>query len=35
VAPAVDFQRLEMVFVNLTEKLSWEAEMKRLMGENR
>ena len=28
VEPAVDFQRLETVFINLTEKLVWEAEMK-------
>jgi len=35
VEPAVDFQRLEMVFINLTENLSWEAEMKRLLGEDR
>ena len=27
VEPAVDFQRLEVVFINLTEKLVWEAEM--------
>lgn len=28
VEPAVDFQRLETVFINLTEKLLWESEMK-------
>lgn len=28
VAPSVDFQRLEVVFIRLNEKLSWEAEMK-------
>lgn len=28
VEPAVDFQRLEVVFINLTEKLVWEAEMQ-------
>jgi rod shape-determining protein MreC len=33
VEPAVDFQRLETVFINLTEKLSWEAEMNSLSEE--
>ncbi len=28
VEPAVDFQRLETIFINLTEKLKFEAEMK-------
>ena len=28
VEPSVDFQRLETVFINLTEKLSWQAEFK-------
>jgi len=28
VEPSVDFLRLETVFINLTEKLSWETEMK-------
>lgn len=32
VEPAVDFQRLETIFINLTEKLSWESEMRQLMG---
>ena len=34
VEPAVDFQRLEVVFINLTEKLSWEAEMESLQRED-
>lgn len=33
VAPAVDFQRLETVFINLSEKLVWEAEMKNSPGD--
>ena len=33
VEPSVDFQRLEVVFINLTEKLSWEVEMKNVSGE--
>lgn len=28
VEPSVDFQKLESVFINLTEKLAWETEMK-------
>jgi len=34
VDPAVDFQRLETVFINLTEKLSWEAEIENVSGDN-
>ena len=34
VQPAVDFQRLETVFINLTEKLVWEAEMTSDDGDN-
>lgn len=34
VEPAVDFQRLETIFINLTEKLKFEAEMKNV-SENR
>jgi len=30
VEPWVDFQRLETVFINLTERLTWEAEMNNL-----
>ncbi len=33
VEPAVDFQRLETVFINLTEKLVWESEMKNIPEE--
>ncbi|MDJ0623823.1 MAG: rod shape-determining protein MreC [Desulfocapsaceae bacterium] len=33
VEPAVNFQKLEVVFINLTEKLSWEAEMQDVSGE--
>lgn len=33
VDPFVDFQRIETVFINLTEKLSWEAEMKNVSGD--
>lgn len=32
VKPAVDFLRLETVFINLTEKLTWEVEMKNKSG---
>lgn len=34
VEPAVDFQRLETVFINLTEKLVWESEMKDIPEED-
>lgn len=33
VDPFVDFQKLETVFINLTEKLSWEAELESVTGE--
>lgn len=34
VEPAVDFQRLETVFINLTEQLLWEAELNNDGGGN-
>jgi rod shape-determining protein MreC len=33
VEPAVDFQRLETIFINLTEKLKFEAEIKSISGD--
>lgn len=33
VAPSVDFQRLETVFINITEKLLWKDEMADISGE--
>jgi rod shape-determining protein MreC len=33
VEPVVDFQRLETVFINLTEKLVWESELKNIPDE--
>ncbi len=33
VEPTIDFQRLETIFINLTEKLMFEAEMKNILEE--
>jgi rod shape-determining protein MreC len=33
VSPSVDFQRLELVFINMTEKLNWEVELQTNPGE--
>ncbi len=33
VSPSVDFQRLESVFINMTEKLNWEVELQTNPGE--